>query len=54
MIAYGHTWSPTLELTPEMPMFHGHAISVDMAFSATIAEQRAGSRPGIAIGFWAC
>ena len=40
VIAYGHTWSPTLELTPEPPLFHGHAISVDMAYSATIAEQR--------------
>lgn len=39
-IAYGHTWSPTLELTPEPPMFHGHAICVDMALSTTIAEQR--------------
>ena len=40
VIAYGHTWSPTLELTPEIPMFHGHAVSIDMAFSATIAQQR--------------
>jgi len=40
VIAYGHTWSPTLELAPELPMFHGHAISVDMAYSTTIAEQR--------------
>ncbi len=40
VIAYGHTWSPTLELTPDPPLFHGHAISVDMAFSATLAEQQ--------------
>ena len=40
VIAYGHTWSPTLELSPEIPFFHGHAIAVDMAFSATLAEQR--------------
>lgn len=40
VIAYGHTWSPTLELTPEIPMFHGHAVNIDMAFSATIAQQR--------------
>ena len=40
VIAYGHTWSPTLELTPQPHFFHGHAISVDMAFSATLAEQR--------------
>ncbi len=40
VIAYGHTWSPTLELMPERPFFHGHAIAIDMAFSATIAQQR--------------
>jgi demethyl-4-deoxygadusol synthase len=40
VIAYGHTWSPTLELMPAIPMFHGHAVNIDMAFSATIAEQR--------------
>jgi demethyl-4-deoxygadusol synthase len=40
VIAYGHTWSPTLELTPNVPMFHGHGVNIDMAFSATIAQQR--------------
>jgi len=40
VIAFGHTWSPTLELAPEVPMFHGHAISIDMALSVTLAEQR--------------
>jgi len=40
VIAYGHTWSPTLELAPEQPFFHGHAIAIDMAFSATIAHAR--------------
>jgi 3-dehydroquinate synthetase len=40
VIAYGHTWSPVLELVPKVPFFHGQAISIDMAFSATIAEQR--------------
>jgi len=40
VIAYGHTWSPTLELSPDIPMFHGHAVSIDMAFSATLAESR--------------
>ncbi|MXG89285.1 sedoheptulose 7-phosphate cyclase [Nocardioides flavescens] len=40
VIAFGHTWSPTLELAPEVPYFHGHAINVDMAFSATIAKER--------------
>lgn len=40
VIAFGHTWSPTLELTPEIPMFHGHGVNIDMAFSTTIAERR--------------
>ncbi len=40
VIAYGHTWSPMLELVPKVPFFHGQAINIDMAFSATIAEQR--------------
>jgi 3-dehydroquinate synthase len=40
VIAFGHTWSPTLELAPEVPFFHGQAISIDMALSTTIAEQR--------------
>jgi len=40
VIAYGHTWSPVLELVPGTPFFHGQAISIDMAFSITIAEQR--------------
>ena len=39
VIAYGHTWSPTLELMPETPMLHGHAINVDMALSATMAAR---------------
>lgn len=40
VIAYGHTWSPTLELMPEVPMLHGHSVTIDMAFSATVAERR--------------
>ena len=40
VIAFGHTWSPSLELAPEAPMFHGHAVNIDMAFSATVAEHR--------------
>ena len=40
VIAYGHTWSPTLELAPEQPMLHGHGVNVDMALSATLAERR--------------
>lgn len=40
VIAYGHTWSPLHELVPATPLRHGHAISVDMAFSATVALLR--------------
>ncbi|RYP72295.1 hypothetical protein DL771_004269 [Monosporascus sp. 5C6A] len=40
VIAYGHTWSPMHELIPETPLRHGHAISIDMAYSATLANQR--------------
>ncbi|GGF50622.1 hypothetical protein GCM10011519_25730 [Marmoricola endophyticus] len=40
VIAFGHTWSPTLELEPDVPFFHGHAISIDMALSTTLAERR--------------
>jgi demethyl-4-deoxygadusol synthase len=40
VIAFGHTWSPTLELTPPTPFFHGHAIAIDMALSVTLAERR--------------
>jgi 3-dehydroquinate synthase len=40
VIAFGHTWSPTLELSGDEPFFHGHAISIDMALSTTLAERR--------------
>jgi len=40
VIAYGHSWSPTLELAPRVPIFHGHAVNIDMALSATIAGIR--------------
>ena len=40
VIAYGHTWSPTLELMPEVPMLHGHGVTIDMALSATLAQHR--------------
>jgi demethyl-4-deoxygadusol synthase len=40
VIAYGHTWSPTIELTPKIPLYHGHAVNIDMALSATIAAMR--------------
>lgn len=35
---FGHTWSPVLELAVSPPLLHGHAISVDMCFSATLAH----------------
>lgn len=34
---FGHTWSPTLELAMVPHIMHGHAISVDMCYSATLA-----------------
>ncbi|KAK7415060.1 hypothetical protein QQX98_006198 [Neonectria punicea] len=40
VIAYGHTWSPLHELVPETPLRHGHAISIDMAYSATLSHLR--------------
>ncbi|KAI9807378.1 MAG: hypothetical protein M1833_000122 [Piccolia ochrophora] len=40
VIAYGHTWSPKHELMPDPPLRHGHAISIDMAYSATLAHGR--------------
>ncbi|RSH82907.1 hypothetical protein EHS25_005897 [Saitozyma podzolica] len=40
VIAFGHTWSPTLELTPRVPLRHGHAITIDMAYSITLAHSR--------------
>lgn len=40
VIAYGHSWSPTLELAPAVPLLHGHAVAIDMALSATIAARR--------------
>ena len=53
VIAFGHTWSPTLELAADPPFFHGQAISIDMALSTTLAERRgyisAGERDRI---FW--
>ncbi|GAA4789863.1 3-dehydroquinate synthase [Actinomycetospora chlora] len=40
VIAFGHTWSPTLELAGDQPFFHGHAIAIDMAVSTTLAQRR--------------
>jgi 3-dehydroquinate synthase len=38
--AYICRWSPLHELVPETPLRHGHAISIDMAYSATLANGR--------------
>lgn len=38
--AYINRWSPLHELIPETPLRHGHAISIDMAYSATLANSR--------------
>ena len=35
-----NSWSPLHELVPETPLRHGHAISIDMAYSATLANER--------------
>jgi 3-dehydroquinate synthase len=40
VIAFGHTWSPQVELTPVIPLRHGHAITIDMAYGVTIAWKR--------------
>lgn len=40
VIAYGHTWSPLHELVPATPLRHGHAISIDMAYTATLGLHR--------------
>jgi 3-dehydroquinate synthetase len=34
--AFGHTWSPGFE--PAARLLHGHAVSIDMAFSSTLAS----------------
>ena len=39
-LAYIFRWSPLHELVPETPLRHGHAISIDMAYSATLANSR--------------
>ncbi|MDJ0662701.1 MAG: sedoheptulose 7-phosphate cyclase [Crocosphaera sp.] len=35
--AYGHTWSPRFE--PAAKLMHGHAVSIGMAFGATLATE---------------
>lgn len=34
------SWSPTLELTPTVPLRHGHAIIIDMSYAVTFAWMR--------------
>lgn len=40
VIASGHGISPTLELTPWPPLRHGHAITVDMAYTMILSWHR--------------
>ncbi|KAH8085419.1 2-epi-5-epi-valiolone synthase [Cristinia sonorae] len=40
VIAFGHSLSPTLELAPAIPLRHGHAINIDMAYFVTFACTR--------------
>ncbi|TCD70755.1 hypothetical protein EIP91_001784 [Steccherinum ochraceum] len=40
VIAFGHSLSPTLELAPTVPLRHGHAINIDMAYFVTFACSR--------------
>jgi len=40
VIAFGHSLSPTLELSPVVPLRHGHAINIDMAYFVTFACYR--------------
>lgn len=40
ILSLSHRWSPMHELVPETPLRHGHAISIDMAYSATLANSR--------------
>lgn len=40
MLMHINSWSPVHELVPETPLRHGHAISIDMAYSATLANSR--------------
>ncbi|KAL6811853.1 3-dehydroquinate synthase [Trichoderma camerunense] len=34
---FGHTWSPVLELVAVPTLLHGHAVSIDMCYSASVA-----------------
>ena len=34
------SWSPLHELVPDPPLRHGHAISIDMSYSATLSHMR--------------
>ena len=40
VIAFGHSLSPTLELSPVVPLRHGHAINIDMSFFITFGWTR--------------
>jgi 3-dehydroquinate synthase len=40
VVDYGHTFSPTLEMTALPELLHGEAVAIDMALSLVIAAQR--------------
>jgi 2-epi-5-epi-valiolone synthase len=40
LVDYGHSFSPTLEMRALPALLHGEAVSVDMAFTTVLAEQR--------------
>jgi 3-dehydroquinate synthase len=40
LVDYGHSFSPTLEMRALPALLHGEAVSVDMAFTTILAEQR--------------
>ncbi|MBR8826695.1 MAG: sedoheptulose 7-phosphate cyclase [Gomphosphaeria aponina SAG 52.96 = DSM 107014] len=41
--AYGHTWSPRYE--PAAKLMHGHAVTIEMAFGATLAVELGWLKP---------
>ena len=41
--AYGHTWSPRFE--PAARLMHGHAVTIDMAFGASLAVEMGWLKP---------
>jgi 3-dehydroquinate synthase len=40
LVDFGHSFSPTIEMTALPRLLHGEAVCVDMAFSAVLAHRR--------------